>query len=180
MYWRTRHFSPQAALKLYWVPIALAVSLFLNLILIATRPNPAKQVSKDTKEQFDQFAAGVTRHLLDSSYISYPQSMTTLLAGELDPRTIAKLRSSGVIATTQDEYQATLQTLERDKQVSSVRIDSINQSDPNDQGLVPIDVTGVAATHAADAAEGPTPFRFHFLIGLNKNTQKPIVAAFSE
>jgi hypothetical protein len=180
MYWRTRTVNPMLAAKQYWLPMGLAVSLFVNIVLIATRPNLSKQVDKGTQEQLDQFAAEVTHHLLDSSYISYPQSMNALLSGELDPRTMAKLRSSGVIASTQDEYQATLQTLNRDKQVSSVRIDGINQSDPNDQGLVPIDVVGVAATHATDAAEGPTPFHFHFLVGINKNTQKPIVAAFSE
>jgi hypothetical protein len=180
MYWRKRTITIEQTLKQYWVPVALAISLFTNLILFATRPNLNKQVDKGTKEQFDEFAAQVTRHLLDSSYISYPQSMNALLSTELDPRTIAKLRSSGVIASTQDEYQATEQTLERDKQVSAVRIDSILQSDPNDQGLVPIDIIGAAATHATDSAEGPTPFHFRFLIGINKNTQKPIVAAFSE
>ena len=180
MYWRTRTITSQQALKQYWIPIVLVVSLFANLILIATRPNLSKQVDKGTKEELDAFAAQVTRHLLDSSYISYPQSMNSLLSSELDPQTMAKLRNSGVIASTQDEYQATLQTLERDKQVSAVRIDSVNQAEPNDQGLVPIDVIGVAATHATDAAEGPTPFHFRFLVGINKNTQKPIVAAFSE
>jgi hypothetical protein len=180
MYWRTNSISPQQALRRYWIPVVMAISLFINLILIATRPNPSKQVDKDTKQQLSDFAVQVTRHLLDSSYISYPQSMNALLSSELDPRTIARLRGSGVIASTQDEYQATLQTLERDKQVSAVRIDGINESEPNDQGLVPIDIVGVATTHAADAAEGPTPFRFHFLVGINKNTQKPIVAAFSE
>lgn len=175
-----RSVTPEQMLKRYWVVIALGISLFMNMILIATRPNPSKQVDKGTKEQLDEFAAQVTRHLLDSSYISYPQSMNLLLGGELDPTTIARLRSAGVIASTQDEYQATLQTLQRDKQVSSIRIDNVDQGEPNTQGLVPIDVNGAAATHATDSAEGPTPFHFHFLVGMNKNTQKPIVATFSE
>jgi hypothetical protein len=191
MYWRVRTISANDLLKKYGVHIALIVSIFLNVILALTRPNPNAGVIKNAQQNFKPFAETVTRQLLDSSYISYEQSTNALArSGELAREVVVQLQKQDKLPKTLDEIKATVRTLTEQKQVSAVRIDSVSPGEPNAKGLIPMEVTGVVAIHSAEES-GPTdpvPFRFRYLLGFrqnpdepnNPNSQLPIVAAFSE
>jgi hypothetical protein len=158
----------------------LAVSLLVNAFLLVTRPNPQKQVSGELKTNLDVFARNVTQHILDTSFISYENSTRALLPagnvpGELAPPVVALLKSREQLPKTLEDLRATARTLESQRQVSAVRIDSVNQGEPDDKSLVPLDVTGVVAIHSADesVSGNPVPFRFVFKVGMAANPQNP-------
>lgn len=182
MYWRVKNITPEHLFKQYGLFAILGFSLFFNFILFITRPNPQKMVNKEMKLNFEQFARTVTQQLLDNSYITYQQSMKNLFNGELAPAVMAKLRQTDRLPKSDEEIQATVRTLTNQRQVSAVRIDSIFQSEPNANSLIPVDVSGVVAINSADEniPKDPVPFHFHFLLGLNQSTQTPAVADFSE
>ncbi|MBI4532775.1 MAG: hypothetical protein HY711_02415 [Candidatus Melainabacteria bacterium] len=85
-----------------------------------------------------------------------------------------------MLPKSNEDLKARAQTIAGQKQVSAVRIDVVNQSEPNAQGLIPIEVQGVIAVHSAEGFEGPRPFRFQFLVGQNAQSKLPVVAAFQE
>lgn len=180
MYWRIRRVSPEQVIRTYGVHAFLAVSLLVNAFLLVTRPNPQKQVSGELKTNLDVFARNVTQHILDTSFISYENSTRALLPagnvpGELAPPVVALLKSREQLPKTLEDLRATARTLESQRQVSAVRIDSVNQGEPDDKSLVPLDVTGVVAIHSADesVSGNPVPFRFVFKVGMAANPQNP-------
>jgi len=180
MYWRIRRVSPEQVVKTYGVHAFLAVSLLVNAFLLITRPNPQKQVSGELKTNLDVFARNVTQHILDTSFISYESSTRALLPtgkvpGELAPPVVALLKSREQLPKTLEDLRATARTLESQRQVSAVRIDSVTQGEPDDKSLVPLDVTGVVAIHSADesVSGNPVPFRFVFKVGMAANPQNP-------
>ncbi len=180
MYWRIRRVSPEQVVKTYGVHACLAVSLLVNGFLLLTRPNPQKQVSSELKTNLDFFARSVTQHILDTSFISYENSTRALLPtgsvpGELAPPIVALLKSREQLPKTIEDLRATARTLESQRQVSAVRIDTVTQGEPDDKSLVPLDVTGMVAIHSADesVSGNPVPFRFVFKVGMAANPQNP-------
>lgn len=182
MYWRVKNLTPEHLARQYGVHAALMVSLFFNVILFVTRPNPQKQVTKEQKVGFEQFVRGVTAHLLDSSFITYEQSTSALLNGELAPSVVTQMRQGGQLPKSMEEMQATIATLTEQKQVSAVKIDSIKQGEPDARGLVPIEVEGDTVVRSAQESGSGDPVHFHFkfLVGENIKTKLPIVASISE
>lgn len=172
-------------MRQYGVHIALVIAVLLNVVQFFTRPK-TNTVDKGTQVKFEDFARKVTRELLDMSYISYEQSTMTLLQQDLAPNVKAALMQAEKLPKSQDDLKASLKTLTDQRQVSSCRIDSVNQSDPNEKGLIPIDVQGVVAVHSAEEGgpAGPVPFHFQYLMGLTGGSdpaaQRPIVADFHE
>lgn len=180
MYWRIRRVSPEQVVKTYGVHACLAVSLLVNGFLLITRPNPQKQVSGELKTNLDVFARNVTQHILDTSFISYENSTRALLPngpvpGELAPPVVALLKSKEQLPKTMEDLRATARTLESQRQVSAVRIDSVTQGEPDDKSLVPLDVTGMVAIHSADesVSGNPVPFHFYLKVGMAANPQNP-------
>ncbi len=180
MYWRVRRVSPEQVVKTYGVHACLAVSLLVNGFLLITRPNPQKQVSAELKTNLDVFARNVTQHILDTSFISYENSTRSLLPnggvpGELAPPVVALLRQREQLPKTMEDLKATARTLESQRQVSAVRIDSVNQGEPDDKGIVPLDVSGMVAIHSADesVSGNPVAFRFVYRVGMAGNPQNP-------
>lgn len=182
MYWRVRKYTPKEMLKRYGLHIGLIVSVLLNLLLFATRPNMNKVVSAEVKADFDAFVRRVTQHILDTSYITYEASTTALMrpdSGELAPPVVKFLQQQGQLPHDMTELRATAKTYAVQKRVSAVRIDEINQKEMDNHNLIPVEVTGVVAVHAADSADD-VHFKFRFLVGFKPNTQIPIVANFQD
>jgi hypothetical protein len=180
MYWRVRRVSPEQVVKTYGVHACLAVSLLVNGFLLITRPNPQKQVSGEMKTNLDVFARNVTQHILDTSFISYEASTRALLPtgnvpGELAPPVVAQLKAREQLPKTLEDLRATARTLESQRQVSAVRIDSVNQGEPDEKSLVPLEVTGMVAIHSADesVSGNPVGFKFGLKVGMAANPQNP-------
>ncbi len=183
MYWRIRKYGPIDILKKYGVHIILVLSLFLNFLLIVTRPNLKKTITVDVKQQMDQFARRVTNHILDTSYISYQAATNALLdkeAGELSPPVINFMKQQQLLPNTLEELKAEIQTYNDQKRVVAIRIDEVTIGEPNSQSLVPVDVVGVVVVHSASEADPPRQFHFQFLVGYRNNTQIPLVADFKD
>src|SRR5687768_1384278 len=137
MYWRVRSITPEDLLRQYGVHIALVISILCNVGLFFTRPSSKGQVDKGTKDQFTVFARQVTNHILDNSYVSFEQSTTALLSSELAPSVKQQLMKMELLPKSMDEIKATARTLEQQRQITAVRIDSVSQGDPNAQSLIP-------------------------------------------
>jgi hypothetical protein len=180
MYWRVRKSSIDQLVRSYGVHVLLVFSVIMNGLLIITRPNPNKTLSKDAKVSYENFARTVTAHLLDTNYISYKESTLALIEKELAPNVVQVLSKAGMLAATQDELAAQAKSLADSRQLSAIRIDEVITSDPNARGLIPMDVRGVVAIHSAEESgpSGPVPFKFRYLIG-NKSDQKgqPVMGA---
>ncbi len=178
MYWRVNNVTPEMLMRMYGVHVALGICVIVIVLQFITRPDPKKLVNTQVKTDFDHFARAVTTHLLDSSYISVEQNTTALVSGELAPSVVQQLKQAGIVPNSMDEMKAQARTAADERRVCSVRIDSVNLGDPNQQGLVPVDVAGLVAIHSASGSEDPKQFRFKYLVGQNSQTQKPIVAQF--
>lgn len=185
MYWRVRNVTPEDLMRQYGVHIALIVSILVNVGLFLTRPDPKKNVAKPLKDQFTNFARQVTNHILDNSYVSFEQSTMELLSKELAPSVKQQMMKAELLPKSMDEVKATARTLEQQRQITAVRIDAINQAEPNAQGLIPVEVRGVVAKYSAEESgpPAPQPFTFKFLMGQTKGPDgpedlRPIVAAF--
>ena len=184
MYWRIRKYTPKEMLKRYGLHIGLIVSVLLNLLMFATRPNMSKVVSAETKADFDAFVRRVTQHILDTSYITYEGSTTALMrpdSGELAPPVVKFLQSQGQLPSNMAQLKATAKTYAAQRRVSAVRIDDVTQREMDNHNLIPVDVSGVIAVHSAiEDTSGPVTFKFRFLVGFKPNTQIPIVANFQD
>ncbi len=186
MYWRVRNFGPEHLVRQYGVHAALGASVLINVLLIVSRPNPHAGVIGAAKKNFEVFARQVTTHLLDSSYITYDQSTAALLGGggvvgELAPSVVQQLKQIELLPKSAEEVEATRRQLGEERRVSAVRIDSVTPGEMDKNGMIPVEVKGIAAYHSASGSEDPHPFRFQYLMGLTGKTpeeQKPIVAAF--
>jgi hypothetical protein len=184
MYWRIRKHGPKEMLKQHGVHIVLAISLFFNFINFCVGLTQHKPVSAQLKTDFDAFVRKVTEHILDTSYVSYEGSTVALIdkdKGELSPSVIAAMRNQQQLPRDLAELRATEKSYTDQRRVSAIRIDEVNQSEPDSNGLVPIDVSGVVAVHSAEESDpGPVRFRFKYLVGLRGATQTPIVANFQD
>lgn len=184
MYWRVRKYTPKEMLKRYGLHIGLIVSVLLNLLLFATRPNMNKVVSAEVKADFDAFVRRVTQHILDTSYITYEASTTALMrpdSGELAPPVVKFLQQQGQLPRDMTDLRNTAKSYAAKRRVSAVRIDEINQREMDNHNLIPVDVTGVVAVHSAEESyPGAVHFKFRFLVGFKPNTQIPIVANFQD
>jgi hypothetical protein len=167
MYWRVRKASVDQLVRLYGVHVLLVFSVIMNALLIATRPNPKATITKDQKVSYENFARNVTAHLLDTNYISYKESTLALIEKELAPNVVQVLSKAGMLAATQDELAAQAKSLSDSRQLSAIRVDEVTTGDPNQRGLIPMDVRGVVAIHSAEESgpSGPVNFKFRYLIG---------------
>lgn len=182
MYWRVQKITPEMLVKQYGLHVILAVSLLVNVLLFVTRPKKQK-MSQEVHADFKVFAKDVTTHLLDTSYITYLDS-TQKLHSELGPGVVKKLKASGLLPTSKEEYKVINLDLQKSRQVCALRFDQINvgNPDPKHNNLVPVAVKGVIAIHSSNEASPSTPQPFHlqYWMGYNSKTKKPIVADFSE
>src|SRR3990167_1993463 len=137
MYWRVKNLGPEHLMRMYGVHVALVLSLLMNAFLVVTRPNLSKLVTKEQKANFDQFARTVTNQILDFNYISYQDSVRSLVSGELAPSVVNNLKQQEMLPKSNEDLKARAQTIAVQKQVSAVRIDLVNQGEPNAQGLIP-------------------------------------------
>lgn len=167
MYWRVRKSSVDQLVRQYGVHVLLVFSVLMNVLLVVTRPNPGKTVSKEARVNYENFARTVTQHLLDTNYISYKESTLALIEKELAPPVVQVLSKNGMLAATQDELAAQAKSLSDSRQLSAIRIDEVTSSEPNNKGLIPMDVRGVVAIHSAEESgpSGPVNFKFRYLIG---------------
>lgn len=175
MYWKVRKLSLKDMAAQNWVYFALAGSVLLNMLFIATRPSTGKGMTAELKMNYDQFARQVTTHLLDTSYITYKTSTFALAGsglaggGELEKRVVEGMKASGLIAKSSEEMEATNKGLLDSRQVSAVRVDNVDvQQPPAPNKPIPVDVSGVVAIHSAQDSTptNPVPFRFHFDMAL--------------
>jgi len=182
VYWRIKTIDPKELAKKWGVPVALALSIFFNVLLIATRPNPKNVTDEGTKVTVEQFAEQVARHLVDSSYINYEDNTKKLLGGELGTAVVKKMQSSGDLPKDNLEMAATLEGLKARRQVAAVHIRDVSTGDPDDKGLMPVTVKGEVAVNSADESgpSGPQPFNLLLLVGVKNATNEHVVADIKE
>lgn len=186
MYWRVRKISPDQVLKTYGVHAVCIVSVLANLVLIA-KVAPSNKLTTDQRVNFDTFARQVTRHVVDSCFLTYEASMYQLAyAGtksELGPEVIKMLAQGGVIPPNADELKAIGRQLKDTKSVSSISIDDVKIEEPSasTRGLVPIEVSGKVVKHSAEGVMGPAPIRFKYFVGQRGGENPlPVVAGFQD
>ncbi len=181
MYWRIKNLSPEYLMRKYGVHALLGASLLLNVFLIVTRPQSRGAMTGEMQVSFEQFARQVTSHLLDTSYITFPDSVQAL-QGELDPSVLRRLQAEQKLPPSDIEMRATVRQFVDTRRLSAIRIDSVELGDPNEKGLVPAQVTGVVAVLSAaeTGPSDPVPFRFLYLLGVHPDTGNPMVATLSE
>lgn len=186
MYWRVRKLSLSEIVEKFWIHAALIVSVCLNIMLIASRPNLKTMVPKDLQANYEQFARTVTAHLLDSSYISYKDSTNALLTGELAPPVIKWMRDHELLARNQGEADATAKTLYDQRQVSAIRIDNVIQLEPDRAGApIPVEVRGCVVIHSAqdNGPTDPVPFHLRYFMALRPNPEeqgKPLLDQYGK
>jgi hypothetical protein len=182
VYWRIKTIDPKELAKKWGVPVALGVSLFFNVLLIATRPNPKNVTDEGTKVTIEQFATQVATHLVDSSYINYEDNTKKLLGGELASQVVKSMQSSGGLPKDNLELAATLEGLKARRQVAAVHIRDVSTGEPDANGLMPVTVKGEVAVNSADESgpSGPQPFNLQLLVGVNNATNEHVVADLKE
>jgi hypothetical protein len=181
MYWRVRKITPEQLLRTYAVHIVLAISLLMNGWQYLTRPKK-ETMNAGMKQDFAGFAKQVTSHLLDTSYVNYMDS-TIVLHKELSEGVLKKLKQDGILPANQHDMKANYMDFEKSRRVCAIQFQNVQLSDPNAQGMVPIDVQGVIAVHSSDEST-QQPFHLQFLIGLKKQGEDlppaPIVVDFRD
>jgi hypothetical protein len=184
MYWRIRKYGVAEMFQQYGLHLAVLISVLLNIFLIATRPGPNKGVSTEVKTDFEQFGRRVTQHILDTSYINYQSATTSLMdpqSGELAPPVVNIMRKRGLLPNSKEELQASIKAFGDSKRVCAVNVQTVRVSDPDSQGLIPIDVTGVVAVHSAEESyPGPVPFHFRYRVGYRRGSTTPLVSDFAD
>ncbi|MDZ4834156.1 MAG: hypothetical protein SGJ27_10305 [Candidatus Melainabacteria bacterium] len=178
MYWRVRKISPEQMLRQYSIHIIVAVSLLGNLFQFVTRPKK-ETVSKEMKNDFGVFAKQVTTHLLDTSYINYLES-TSRLQSELSDSVKQRLRQDGVLPGTTEEMKANLMEFTKARRVCAMQFKQVEIKDPNQQGMIPVEVQGVVVVHSADES-AQQPFHLAYMVGLRKgDPPSPVVVQMQE
>lgn len=180
MYWRVRKHTPKEMLRLYGVHVALAISIFCNLFQLATRPNLNKFVAPEAKVALDAFARKVTEHILDTSYITYEDSTTSLINNELSPPVQQILQQQQALPRNIAELKATAKTYAAQRRVSAVRINQVDvlEKDTDKYGRIPVEVSGVVAVHSAEESDpGPVSFKFRFTLGYSTKDPKALLVA---
>lgn len=176
MYWRVQKVGAEQVIKTYGVHILLVVSICMNGILWATRPQ--KTMPTEVKQDIETFVRRVTNHLLDTSYLCCEQNMTAL-RGELDPPLARNLTQQGILPKDAQDMHALVMDMTERKQICSVRIDKIQVGEPDQRGLIPVNVAGVCAIHsAAETAE--RGFAFRYTIGQHPETKAYLIAEYQD
>ena len=176
MYWRVQKIGPEQLVKLYGIHLLLVFSLIINGFLWLTRPQ--KSMPTEVKQDVEAFSRKVTGHLLDTSYITCEGNMTQLRE-ELGPTLAANLINQGVLPKNAQDMHALVLDMQERKQICAVRIDQVQVSEPNQQGLIPVQVSGVCAIHsAAETAE--RRFIFQYLIGQRAGTTQLLLTQYQD
>jgi hypothetical protein len=103
----------------------------------------------------------------------------TQLRDELAPTLAAKLVGQGVLPKNAQDMHALVLDMQEHKQICAVRIDQFQVSEPNPQGLIPVQVSGVCAIHnSAETVE--RRFIFQYLIGQRAGTSQLLLAEFND
>ena len=134
-------------------------------------------MAKEQKLQFEQFVRQATNNLLDSSYLTFDDSIAAL-QGQCSSAALQQMRNTEFVPRTAEDIKAVSRQLRDKKMVSVIRIESINLMQPDAQGLVPVEVKGQVVGHSAEGLEGPRSFCLRFLIGQRQGTQEPAIAGF--
>lgn len=187
MYWRVRKVSPEQIAKTYGVHVVCIVSVLLNLILVSSNLAKANKLSTEQKVNFDTFVRDVTRHLVDTSYLTYENSMIQLAykqKPELSPQVFKMLMQAGpqgedpAIPPSLERLKGMKRQLESSKCVTAVSLDNVKIEEPDSKGMVPVLVEGRAVKHDAGGVF-ELPFRFRMLVGTYSDGI-PVVAAFQD
>lgn len=174
MYWRIRKFKPEEFVRQYGVHGALAASVLFNLFMLP-KMMPSKAVTAEQKVNFDRFARIVTYHLLDCTYLTFPQSVTMLEKQELGPSLLKKLKKCKFLPPTPEEAIAQTRMLTETKTVSAVLIESIKMAEqPEANGQVPMYVRGHVVKHSAEGVEDQ-PIALKYYIGQRRDNKEPIL-----
>jgi hypothetical protein len=173
MYWRVQKISVDQLAKAYGVYLVCIVSVFFNLLLLAKMPSLSKLTTQQ-RTDYESFAREVTRHLCDSCFMTYSESMNRLAFSKSKPELasgVIKALTPDVIPPTVYELKAIDKRLRESKSVSQVSIDDVKVEEVNSKGMVPVEVAGKVVRSSAGEVTGPESFRFKFLIGQAKNAE---------
>ena len=170
MYWRVQKISVEQLAKAYGVYLVCIASLLFNFVLLAKMPSLHKLTSQQ-RTDYESFAKEVTRHLCDSGFMTYTNSMNRLAFAKSKPElapSVIKALTPDVIPPTPDHMKAIDKRLHETKSVSQVSIDDVKIEEADANHMVPVEVSGRVVRSSAGEVTGPDEFRFRFLIGQAK------------
>ena len=170
MYWRVRKLGPEQIARQYGVHAALIVSVIFNLVLF-TKVNGAKAVTSVQKSDSEKFARQVTSHLYDASYLTFADSMGAL-TNELAPGALKKLTADGTVPGSMDELKTVQRELQDQKSVSCVKVDDVNVSAPDANGMLPIDMKVQIVVHNTEGVK-PVGMKMRYLVGMARSKDSP-------
>jgi hypothetical protein len=171
MYWRVQKISVEQLAKSYAVYVVCILSVFFNLFLFSKFGSLSK-LTVQQRVDYESFAKEVTRHICDSCFVTYSDSMYKLAFTKTKPElgsAVIKALTPDLIPPTVYEMKAIDKRLHETKSVSQVAIDDVKVEEVNSGGLVPVEVGGRVVRSSAGEVTGPESFRFKFFIGTAKN-----------
>lgn len=175
MYWRIKKLAPDQLARQYGIHAVLIVSVIFNLFAL-TRMNASRAMTGESKVNYERFCKQVTTHLFDANYLTFEDSMKQLLQ-ELGPSVQREQQKIEFLPRSVEEMKAIGREMKEKQSVSCVRVAKCEVGQTDSRGLLPVDMNVEVVRHSVEGADGPHVFQLKYLIGINKNTHEPIVAA---
>lgn len=180
MYWRIRKITPEIVARKYSVHAFLMVSVIFNLFL-GSKVGPAKALNGGQKDDMGRFARNVSQHIFDANFLTFPDSMRTLVDGnngELYGSALNRLRADGTLPKDNDELKTLTRQLEDTKSVSAIKFYSVDVGQPDSRNFVPVDVKMKVVVHDTTGVR-PNTLKVHYMVAQATNKQtnqsRPVV-----
>ena len=171
MYWRIRKIRPEDVTRKYGVWAVCAVSVLINIIVIADKIQHAKVVTSEQKANVADFARQVSLHFFDATYLTIADSIRAL-SQELSADAYNRFVRGGDIPATPELIKAVAFEMTEAKSLSAIRYDSIDVGEEmNSQGYVPVSLRLTVAQYGAEGFSGPKYFSCRYLMGRIRDPQ---------
>jgi hypothetical protein len=173
MYWRIKKITPEIIARQYSIHAFFIVSLLFNLVLFS-KLGPAKALNGGQKDDMGRFARQVTQHIFDANYLTFPDSMRSLVdssSGELFGPALAKLRSDGTLPKDSDELKALTRQLQDTKSVSCIKFYGVEVGNPDGKSsFVPVELKMKVIVHDTTGVR-PSAMRVKYMVAQATNKQ---------
>lgn len=164
-------------IKAYGIYVVCVISIIFNVFLIS-KAAPGRGLTAQQKSDFTNFARQVTNHLTDSNFLTYEQSMTSLVfnkKAELAGNALRSLSADEVVPANVTQMRALARQYKEKKSVACISIDAltVGDPDPGHNNWVPCDVSGKLVQHSAEGVLGPQFFRFQYYLAMVGSQNDP-------
>jgi hypothetical protein len=174
MYWRIRKITPEMVARQYSVHAFLIVSVLFNGVLF-TKVSSAKALGAGQKEDMGRFARQVTNHIFDANYLTFTDSMQSLVDpsnGELVGPALNRLRGDGTVPRDMNELKTLNRQLLDTKSVSCIKFYSVDVGDPDGKtGFAPVDIKMKVIVHDTTGVR-PNAMKLRYWVANASNKEK--------